>query len=143
MHYSFKVLQCLQGSMELTDVISHPLMEVVLQLEYVVSWSGVALVPVGTPTRSTRRGSTVKVGSIVNIMVSLDSPLFFSSSPPSLFLSSLFPPLCSFLLSSHLLSLLSSYLALLHPLHHPHSWLGSVAAMHVRHSPRRRMPRLH
>lgn len=49
--------------MELTDVISHPLMEVVLQLEYVVSWSGVALVPVGTPTRSTRRGSTVKVGS--------------------------------------------------------------------------------
>ena len=49
--------------MELTDVISHPLMEVVLQLEYVVSWSGVALVPVGTPTRSSRRGSTVKVGS--------------------------------------------------------------------------------
>ena len=63
MDYSYKVLQCLQGSMELTDVISHPLMEVVLQLEYVVSWSGVALVPVDTPTRSTRRGSTVKVGS--------------------------------------------------------------------------------
>ena len=49
--------------MELTGVISHPLMEVVLQLEYVVSWSGVAIMPVGTPTRSARRGSTVKVGS--------------------------------------------------------------------------------
>ena len=49
--------------MELTGVISHPLMEVVLQLEYVVSWSGVAIMPVGTPTRSARRGSNVKVGS--------------------------------------------------------------------------------
>ena len=49
--------------MELTGVISHPLVEVVLQLEYVVSWSGVAIMPVGTPTRSARRGSTVKVGS--------------------------------------------------------------------------------
>ena len=49
--------------MELTGVISHPLVEVVLQLEYVVSWSGVAIMPVGTPTRNTRRGSTVKVGS--------------------------------------------------------------------------------
>ena len=52
-----------QGSMELTGVISHPLMELVLQLEYVVSWSGVAIMPVGTPTRSARRGSNVKVGS--------------------------------------------------------------------------------
>ena len=49
--------------MELTGVISHPLVEVVLQLEYVVSWSGVAIMPIGTPTRSARRGSTVKVGS--------------------------------------------------------------------------------
>ena len=49
--------------MELTGVISHPLVELVLQLEYVVSWSGVAIMPVGTPTRSARRGSTVKVGS--------------------------------------------------------------------------------
>lgn len=49
--------------MELTGVISHPLVEVVLQLEYVVSWSGVAIMPVGTPTRSARRGSTVKVRS--------------------------------------------------------------------------------
>ena len=48
--------------MELTDIISHPLMEVVLQLEYVVRWSGVAIVPASTLTRSSRGGSTMKVG---------------------------------------------------------------------------------
>ena len=47
--------------MELTDIISHPLTEVVLQLEYVVRWSGAAIVPAGTLTGSSRRGSSIKV----------------------------------------------------------------------------------
>ena len=130
--------------MELTDVISHPLMEVVLQLEYVVSWSGVAIVPVDTPTRSTRRGSTVKVREererrergkrrgAEGVVACRQLLTWYHHC--------IFPSL----LSSLLLSLLSSsHLALLHPLHYPHPWLGSMAAMHVRHSPGRRMPRLH
>ena len=163
--------------MELTGVISHPLMEVVLQLEYVVSWSGVAIMPVGTPTRSARRGSTVKVGSrerggreegerereegerregrgregegrgrerekeregggvrgqkgvvgcrqlVKCSIITKTYHCIFSS----LFLS----------------PLPSSRLALLHPFHHPHSWLGSMAAVHVRCSPGGRMPHLY
>jgi len=46
---------------ELTDIISHPLTEVVLQLEYVVRWSGVAIMPAGTLAGSSRRGSSIKV----------------------------------------------------------------------------------
>jgi len=49
--------------MELTDIISHPLTEVVLQLEYVVRWSGAAIVPAGALTGSSRRGSSIKHSS--------------------------------------------------------------------------------
>ena len=55
----------LRGSLEVTDIIPHPLVEVVLQLEYVVSWSGVAMVTGAEGTTRSRRKSSIGVGHLV------------------------------------------------------------------------------
>ncbi len=51
----------LKGSLEISDVVAHPLMEIVLQLEYVVTWSGVATSQAPTAALRNRTNVNAKV----------------------------------------------------------------------------------
>lgn len=50
----------LKGSLEISNIVPHPLVDVVLQLEYVISWSGVSM-PESAPASRGRGITNAKV----------------------------------------------------------------------------------